>query len=414
MLDEIGLFDESFFLYCEDTDLGLRARWAGWDCRYVPGAVVEHRYSESAGRASPLKAYYVERNRLYTIVKNFPAGMLWAAPFASVARYFWHMAAIVAGRGKAAEYRQAGHSGGAAALAGDPGAHRRIISFAGSARGTATGAVRAANHSNRVPGSAPAALDHRPAGGRAVTPAVNQAVDQSAKRLLILIPAFNEEGAVGGVVKEVRSAVPGTTVLVVDDCSVDRRAAKRTAPARKCWLCRIILAWAAAYKRGIAWRIRLGYDYVIRVDGDGQHDPRDIPVILKALEQGDCEMVIGSRFVEDNGTHTSLLRAAGIVFFRAMLRPILGRPVRDPTSGFVGVNRTALELFAATFPLEYPEIEALVVLQRKRFRFVEVPCRFRPRRTGRSTITTVKSLYYIIHVLLGVFVNVLKFEGRRK
>ena len=74
MLDEIGLFDETFFLYCEDTDLGLRARWAGWECVYVPGAVVEHRYSHSAGRASPLKAYYVERNRLYTAIKNLPSG----------------------------------------------------------------------------------------------------------------------------------------------------------------------------------------------------------------------------------------------------------------------------------------------------------------------------------------------------
>jgi len=110
MLDEIGLFDENFFLYCEDTDLGLRAQWAGWDCGYVPGAIVEHRYSHSAGRASSLKAYYVERNRLYTIVKNFPARMLWAAPFVSLARYAWHLAALTAGRGKTAEYRQAGHS----------------------------------------------------------------------------------------------------------------------------------------------------------------------------------------------------------------------------------------------------------------------------------------------------------------
>lgn len=110
MLEEIGLFDESFFLYCEDTDLGLRAQWAGWGCRYVPGAVVEHRYSHSAGRASPLKAYYVERNRLYTIVKNFPARLLWVAPFASVARYYWHVAAVAAGRGTTAEYREAGHS----------------------------------------------------------------------------------------------------------------------------------------------------------------------------------------------------------------------------------------------------------------------------------------------------------------
>jgi GT2 family glycosyltransferase len=110
MLEEIGLFDGSFFLYCEDTDLGLRARWAGWGCRYVPGAIVEHRYSHTAGRASPLKAYYVERNRLYTIVKNFPARMLWMAPFASVARYFWHLAALVSGQGQTAAYRDDGHS----------------------------------------------------------------------------------------------------------------------------------------------------------------------------------------------------------------------------------------------------------------------------------------------------------------
>jgi len=110
MLDQIGLFDESFFLYCEDTDLGLRARRAGFDCRYVPAAMVDHRYSHSAGRASPLKAYYVERNRLYTAVKNLPLAMLLLAPFASIARYFWHLVSILEGRGKLAEYRDAGHS----------------------------------------------------------------------------------------------------------------------------------------------------------------------------------------------------------------------------------------------------------------------------------------------------------------
>lgn len=108
MLDEIGLFDESFFLYCEDTDLGLRGRRAGWDCVYVAGAIVEHRYSHSAGRASLLKAYYVERNRLYTAIKNFPLPMLLAAPFASLARYFWHLESLLEGRGKAAEFRAAG------------------------------------------------------------------------------------------------------------------------------------------------------------------------------------------------------------------------------------------------------------------------------------------------------------------
>jgi hypothetical protein len=125
-------------------------------------------------------------------------------------------------------------------------------------------------------------------------------------------------------------------------------------------------------------------------------------------------MVIGSRFVNRDGEHTSIIRAAGIRFFRSVLRPILGRPVHDPTSGFVGVNRNALALFSKSFPLEYPEIEALVVLQRKAFRFQEVPCLMRRRQAGRSSITPLKSLYYIFHVLLGVFVNILKYEGRRR
>ena len=110
MLEEIGLFDDAFFLYCEDTDLGLRARWAGWKCVFAPEAVVEHRYSHSAGRASPLKAYYVERNRLFTAVKNLPAGDLVKAPFVSLARYFWHAWYLAAGRGAAAEFGRGGGS----------------------------------------------------------------------------------------------------------------------------------------------------------------------------------------------------------------------------------------------------------------------------------------------------------------
>ena len=110
MLEEIGLFDESFFLYCEDTDLGLRARWAGWECRYVADAVVDHRYSHSAGRASPLKAFYVERNRLFLIVKNFPLRSLALAPLYSLVRYFWHAWFAFNGRGAAATFRSEGNS----------------------------------------------------------------------------------------------------------------------------------------------------------------------------------------------------------------------------------------------------------------------------------------------------------------
>jgi hypothetical protein len=234
-------------------------------------------------------------------------------------------------------------------------------------------------------------------------------------KLLILIPAYNEQGAIGSVIEEVRAAMPGVDILVVDDCSEDSTPVVAQRAGARLLQLPHHLGLGGCVQAGYKLACELGCDYVIRVDGDGQHDPRDIPAILQALEREGCEMAIGSRFANGGGrNYSSWTRAIGIGLFRAVLRPILGRPVHDPTSGFVGVNRTALELFSRSFPLEYPEIEALVVLQRKRFRFVEVPCRMRPRMAGRSTLRARESLYYVIHVLLGVFVNILKFERRRK
>jgi GT2 family glycosyltransferase len=115
MLEQIGLFDEHFFLYCEDTDLGLRARRAGWRCIYVPDATVEHRYSHSAGRVSALKAYYVERNRIFVAMKNFPLRMLCVLPIRGLRRYLEHLRAALAGTGKAAQFRS--ETGGIVAMA---------------------------------------------------------------------------------------------------------------------------------------------------------------------------------------------------------------------------------------------------------------------------------------------------------
>lgn len=111
MLDETGLFEERFFLYCEDTDLGLRARWQGWGCEYVPAARVEHHYSMSSGKASAMKAYYVERNRLMVLVRNFPARALWKAPWVSLHRYWWHARAAREGHGTAGQFAASGGGG---------------------------------------------------------------------------------------------------------------------------------------------------------------------------------------------------------------------------------------------------------------------------------------------------------------
>jgi glycosyltransferase involved in cell wall biosynthesis len=230
---------------------------------------------------------------------------------------------------------------------------------------------------------------------------------------MIIVPALNEEGIVGEVVKEIQGVVPGVPVLVLDDCSTDATAAVARAAGAEILSMPTHLGLGGCVQAGYRLAFELGYDFVIRLDGDGQHDPRDIPRIFEALRKTGCQMVIGSRFVDPSQKYTSLVRSWGIRFFRTILRPILGQRVHDPTSGYVGVNREALSVFSRSFPLEYPEIEALVVLQRRAFRFQEVPCKMRERRTGRSTITPLRSLYYIVHVLLGVFVNILKFERHR-
>ncbi|MBV6430735.1 MAG: hypothetical protein IANPNBLG_00852 [Bryobacteraceae bacterium] len=110
MLEETGGFDDRFFLYCEDTDLGLRGIWQGWQCVYAADAVVDHQYSRTAGRVSALKAYYVERNRLFVVVKNFPLRMLLKVPTGTIERYFWHGLFLLGGSGAAARFQGEGSS----------------------------------------------------------------------------------------------------------------------------------------------------------------------------------------------------------------------------------------------------------------------------------------------------------------
>lgn len=154
------------------------------------------------------------------------------------------------------------------------------------------------------------------------------------------------------------------------------------------------------------------FDCVVRVDGDGQHNAEDIPSLLEAMKQGQFDMVTGSRYLGRRRYPIEPLRRFGGLLFSWILYPILGQRITDPTSGFVAVNRRALEVFSRSFPLEYPEIEALVVLKRKALRFREVETQMFPRRTGRSTIGAWGAVYYMVRVLLGVFVNVIRYERR--
>jgi glycosyltransferase involved in cell wall biosynthesis len=232
--------------------------------------------------------------------------------------------------------------------------------------------------------------------------------------LLLLIPAFNEEGAVASVVREIRGYHAETPILVLDDCSADGTRSEALRAGADVITVPHHLGLGGCVQAGYRLAYDLGFDYVIRLDGDGQHDPRYISLLYDTLRTTGVQMVIGSRYIDGGGEHTSVIRGFGIVFFRWFLGLILSKKVHDPTSGFVGVNRQALEVFARSFPLEYPEIEALVVLKRLLFQFEEVPVRMRKRMAGRSTITPLRSLYYVLHVLLGVLVNILKYQGGKR
>lgn len=232
-------------------------------------------------------------------------------------------------------------------------------------------------------------------------------------RALILVPAYNEEAAIGPLIDEVYALYGKIPILIIDDGSQDSTAA--IAKGRGARVLRLPhhLGLGGALQAGYRLAFELGFEFVVRIDGDGQHDPAYVTAMLDAVSHPGVQMAIGSRFLHANGGYTSLPRGLGIRLFRTFLRPILGKPVLDPTSGYVAVSREALEVFSRSFPLEYPEIEALVVLRRRAFQFVEVPVSIRPRLAGRSTITALKSVYYIVHVMLGVLVNILIFDRRR-
>lgn len=231
---------------------------------------------------------------------------------------------------------------------------------------------------------------------------------------MILIPAFNEEGAIATVIGELRDRHPELPILVVDDCSADGTRTIALQAGADVITVPYHLGLGGCVQAGYRLAFDLGFEYVIRLDGDGQHDPAYVSLIRDTLRNSGAQMVIGSRYLNGDGEHTSVARGIGIVFFRWFLALILRKEVHDPTSGFVGVNRQALEVFARSFPLEYPEIEALVVLQRLTFRFEEVPVKMRARMAGVSTITAVRSFYYVLHVLLGVLVNILKYQGSKR
>jgi hypothetical protein len=148
------------------------------------------------------------------------------------------------------------------------------------------------------------------------------------------------------------------------------------------------------------------------VDGDGQHDPSEIPDILKPVLEGRADIVAGSRYIENRGYITPRLRRLGIVLLSAAISLITGRRVTDPTSGFRASNRRAICFCARHYPYDYPEPESVVLFWQARLRMIETPVTMNPRYGGQSSITLVRSVYYMFKVFLAILIGLLRRAPR--
>ena len=225
------------------------------------------------------------------------------------------------------------------------------------------------------------------------------------KQSLIIIPAFNEEAALPGLLQEVRQAAPATDIVVINDCSDDRTGdvARRHGAAVLDLPCN--LGVGGAVQAGFRYASTRDYRYVIRCDGDGQHPPAEIPKLVAAMQTGQFDLVVGSRFLDDDSYENTFLRHIGIRGLALMLSVICRARISDPTSGFQMLNRPIFCCFAHSYPLDYPEPESIALLRRQGYRFGEVATRFRARMTGKSSIESWGALYYMIKVILALFVD---------
>jgi glycosyltransferase involved in cell wall biosynthesis len=230
----------------------------------------------------------------------------------------------------------------------------------------------------------------------------------AAVRRVAIVPAYNEERNVGRVLDELRALDPGLDVVVVSDGSTDRTA--EVAAARGAHVIRLPfnLGIGGAVQTGFRHAWEEGYELAVRLDGDGQHDPGELRVLVAPVVAGEADLAVGSRFVAGGGYRSSAARRIGIRLLARVVSLIARQRLTDTTSGFQACNRRAISVYAADLPHDYPEVEGMVIAIKHRLRLVEVPVTMREREHGRSSIGALASIYYMVKILLALFVDLFR------
>jgi glycosyltransferase involved in cell wall biosynthesis len=229
-------------------------------------------------------------------------------------------------------------------------------------------------------------------------------------RVLVAIPAYREEKTIGRIVAALRREYP-YDVLVVSDGSPDGTAAAAREAGALVLDLPCNLGIGGAVQTAFLFAHEKGYDVVVRIDADGQHEIGDIPRVLEPILGGKADAAIGSRFLGEVGYRASIPRIFGIHLFRLLVNLTTGYRVTDPTSGFFAINRRLIELYSRHYPSDYPEVDSYILMHRMKARAVEVPVRMYARSEGKSSITTFRAVYYMVKVTLSLLINCIRRVG---
>ena len=238
-------------------------------------------------------------------------------------------------------------------------------------------------------------------------------------KILVIIPAYNEEAAISPLIERIRTLHPEIDLLIVNDGSSDRTVER----VESCTLSGRKTVVSNAFNLGIGGTMQTGfqiaaierYDVAVQLDGDGQHDPESLSDLLHPILTDQCDIVVGSRFLSTSyGYRSTFFRRLGITFFSWILRAFTGVNISDPTSGYRAVNKNLINHFAEYYPCDFPEPEALKMANRLGMRILEIPVKMKERQGGVSSIRSWASAYYMIKVTGAILIDLLKPKSKNK
>lgn len=222
---------------------------------------------------------------------------------------------------------------------------------------------------------------------------------------LVIIPAYNESENIVNTVKEIKEKASDFDYLVINDCSSDKTLEILESNHLNYINLPVNLGIGGAVQTGYKYALEHEYDMAVQVDGDGQHDPAYLHSLEETLMKENADMVIGSRFIKNEGFQSTFARRMGIVYFTKMIKSLTGTTITDPTSGFRLVNKDVIALFANDYPRDYPEPESIVALLKRKKKVIEVPVQMKERQGGVSSIRLWNSVYYMIKVSIAILVE---------